>query len=141
MRELKINSALETFKVNGVNGECEISFCPTDMYFVEKIYDIFENLDERQNKLEQAMSKAEGRGIFAVARKADAEMREIIDELLGANASSMIYGNTHLYASADGLPLWADLLLAILDSMEAANIREKAATNPRIAKYTSKYHK
>ena len=141
MRELNIGSALETFKVHGVNGECEISFCPTDMYFVEKIYDIFDNLDERQSKLEQAMSKAEGRGIFAVARKADEEMRKAIDGLLGENTCSMIYGNTHIYASADGLPLWADFLLAILDSMEAANIREKAATNPRIAKYTSKYHK
>ena len=141
MRELKIGSAFETFKVSGENGECEISFCPTDMYFVEKIYDIIENLDERQNKLEQALSKAEGRGIFAVARKADAEMRETIDGLLGENTSSTLYGNTHIYASADGVPLWADLLLAILDCVGDTNVREKAATNPRIAKYTSKYHK
>lgn len=46
-----------------------------------------------------------------------------------------------MYALAEGLPLWANLLFAIMDEMDETVMREKKAMNPRIAKYTKKYHK
>ena len=39
------------------------------------------------------------------------------------------------------LLVWANLLFAIMDEMDETVMREKKAMNPRIAKYTKKYHK
>ena len=44
-------------------------------------------------------------------------------------------------AFADGLPLWANLMFGLLDEIDAAVVRERKAYDPRIAKYTKKYHK
>ena len=46
-----------------------------------------------------------------------------------------------IYAIADGLPIWANLMLAIIDEFDASFVAEKKKTNPRIQKYTKKYQR
>ena len=47
----------------------------------------------------------------------------------------------NLFASAGGLPVWANLLLALSEEVEGAMQGELTAREKRIAKYTAKYKK
>ena len=40
-----------------------------------------------------------------------------------------------------GLPVWCNLLLALMDEMDAALVREQKASNPRLKKYLDKYQR
>ena len=42
---------------------------------------------------------------------------------------------------ADGFPIWANFMLAIIDQFEGEFAEQKKKTNPRIQKYTAKYNK
>ena len=43
-----------------------------------------------------------------------------------------------LFTIADGLPIWANFILAIIDTLEGDFAEQKKKTNPRVAKYTAK---
>lgn len=47
----------------------------------------------------------------------------------------------NVYALANGLAVWCNLMLAVMDEVDSTYAREQKATNPRIAKYTAKYQK
>nr|DAI76859.1 MAG TPA: hypothetical protein [Caudoviricetes sp.] len=139
MKELKIATGVETYKLN---DSVEVSFNPTDAAFGEKLFNAFDTLDKRQESYKAEVGKAEGkRELFDVVRKLDGEMREIINDVFEFDVCSGLFGALNVYALAGGLPLWANLLLAIMDEMDETVMREKKAMNPRIAKYTKKYHR
>lgn len=139
MKELKIATGVETYKLN---DSVEVSFNPTDAAFGEKLFNAFDTLDKRQESYKAEVGKAEGkRELFDVVRKLDGEMREIINDVFEFDVCSGLFGELNVYALAEGLPLWANLLFAVMDEMDETVMREKKAMNPRIAKYTKKYHK
>ena len=84
---------------------------------------------------------ADKKEIFEFARERDTEMREIIDGLFGVPVSEALFGGMNVYALANGLPVWCNLMLAVMDEVDSTYAREQKATNPRIAKYTAKYQK
>lgn len=138
MPELKFETGVVTFMVN---GKCEVSFNPTDSAFVEKLFNAFDTLDKRQERYKEQISSAkDNREVFQVARSQDAEMREIIDGVFGP-VSKELFGDMNVYALADGLPVWANLMLAVMDEVDTSFAREQKKTNPRVAKYTAKYKK
>lgn len=139
MPELKFDTGLVTYNLNGA---CEVSFNPTDSAFVERLFNTFDSLDKKQEAHKAEIEKvADKREIFDIARKHDAEMRAMIDETLGTPVCDALFGGMNVYALADGLPVWANLMLAIMDEIDTSFAREQKKTNPRIAKYTAKYHK
>lgn len=139
MPELKFETGVVTYTVN---GDTEISFNPTDSAFVEKLFVAFDTLDKRQEAYKAEVGKtADKREIFATARTMDAEMREIIDGVFDRPVCADLFGSMNVYALADGLPVWANFMLTVMDEIDTTFAREKKATNPRIAKYTAKYHK
>jgi hypothetical protein len=68
-------------------------------------------------------------------------MRQMIDEALGAPVCDAVFGGMNVYAMADGLPAWCNLMLAIMDEIDTGFTREQKLTNPRVSKYTAKYQK
>ena len=66
-------------------------------------------------------------------------MRGVINELFGDDVCTPLFGSVNLFASSGGLPLWANLLLAITDEVQSAMQRELDAREKRIAKYVEKY--
>lgn len=139
LKELKFETGLVTY---GLNGKCEVSFNPTDSFFGEQLFGAFDTLDKKQEAYREQVEKmADKRQIFDIARERDAEMRGIIDDLFNAPVCTAVFGRMNVYALADGLPAWANLLLAIMDEVDTSFAREQKATNPRIQKYTAKYHK
>lgn len=126
---------------HSINGKYELEFNPTDIAFAERLGKAFDELEKKQEGKRKALESAETSQIFDLSRAWDAEMREIIDGVFGGPLCASVFGDTSVFALANGLPLWTNLLLAIMDEMDAAIIREKRATDPRIQKYTKKYHK
>lgn len=125
-----------------LNGKTTISFNPTDSVIVEKIYNTFDELDRKQDAYKAEIERCGNkREIFDIARRRDQEMRAIIDDLFGKPICDELFGDMNIYALADGLPVWCNLMLAVIDQIDTAFSREQKATNPRVAKYTAKWKK
>lgn len=138
MKELNFDSGLVTYSLN---GKCEVSFNPTDSSFVERLYSAFEDLDKKQESYKAQIEKmADKRQIFEFARERDAEMRGVIDGVFDAPVCDAVFGSMNVYALSGGLPVWCNLMLAVMDEIDTTFAREQKATNPRVAKYTKKYH-
>lgn len=139
MAELKFETGVVDFDVN---KKTKISFNPTDSTFVEKLFNAFESLDKRQEAYKAEVERtANKREIFDTARKMDAEMRETIDGIFDHPVCADLFGPMNVYALANGLPVWCNFMLAVMDEVDTTFAREQKATNPRIQKYTAKYHK
>lgn len=138
-----INSGIIQKTLETSDGKtCDIVFNPTDSVFVEKLFTAFDTLDKKQEAYKVEVEKTGNkREVFEIARKMDEEMREIIGEVFGFDICAALFGEMNVYALADGLPVWANLMLAIMDEVDTAFAREQKATNPRVARYTKKYHK
>lgn len=125
-----------------LNGAAQVKFNPTDSSFVERLFLTFDALDKKQEAYKAEVEKAAGsREIFDIARKRDAEMRTMIDDALGQPVCCALFGEMNVYAMADGLPVWCNLLLAVMDEVDTSFTRERKAADPRIKKYTAKYRK
>lgn len=139
MKELNFESGLVTYSINGA---CEVSFNPTDSNFVERLYTTFEELDRKQDEYKAQVEKlSDKREIFDYVHERDAEMRGMIDGLFATPVCDALFGNMNVYAIANGLPVWCNFLLAVMDEVDTTFTKEQKATNPRIAKYTAKYQK
>ena len=129
-------------KSDSVKGDVIIRFNPTDGAFIQRLYNAFDTLDKKQDKYADEVQKCGDRvEIFNIADRRDKEMREIIDGLFEEPVCNSIFGNMNLYAMADGLHVWTNFLLALMDETDSAFAREQKATNPRIQKYTAKYRR
>ena len=136
---LQFDTGLVTYHLN---EQCDVVFNPTDSVFVEKLYAAFNDLDRKQEAYQEQVSRMTDRAkIFDLMRERDKEMRELIDGVFDAPVCAMLFGGMNVYAMASGLPVWANLMLAIMDEVDTAFAREQKATNPRIQKYMAKYHK
>lgn len=138
MAEIKFNDGVEEININ---GKVSISINPTDINFSEKLFNVFDALDEKQTARSEEIQGKSGREIFDISRKLDNEMRELVNSAFGFDICKPLFGSMHLYSHADGLPVWCNLLLAIIDMMDTAVTEQQKMTNPRVQKYLAKYKK
>lgn len=142
---LNISTGLKSYDLTDENKDVlwTVRFNPTDPTFAQRLYEGFAGLGEKDEQFHQRIvDESDPVKIFGVACEADAEMRKTIDSILGPGACQAIYGTANVYyARADGLPLWANLLLSIMDEMDDAMMRENKAADPRLAKYVNKFGK
>lgn len=141
---LNISTGLKSYDITDENGEVKttIYFNPTDPGFAERLYNAFSTLDEKDESYHQRIKEEKDPvKVFDVAHEMDAEMRSLIDGLFQPGVCQAIFGNISVYAWADGLPLWANLLLSIMSEMDDALNREKKASDPRLEKYINRFGK
>lgn len=124
-----------------INGKSETVFNPTDIGFIERLFYVFDTLDGKQTEWEAKKKNAAPREIFDIARAADAEMRELVDGVMGAGTCDAQFCDMSVFAMAEGLPVWANLLFAIIDRCKAEAVEQQKLSRPRLAKYTAKYGK
>ena len=125
-----------------LNDRVNVRFNPTDMHFLEKLSSAFEKLDAIQEEVRASRENiTDEREVFPLARDLDAKMRAVLNELFDAEICEPLFGSMNLFASSGGLPVWANLLLAITDEVQSALQGELAAREKRIAKYVEKYRK
>lgn len=139
MKELNFDAGLVTY---ALNGNCEVAFNPTDSAFAERLFNAFDTLDKRQDAYKAEIEKvADKREIFDLSRRLDGEMREIVNGVFATDVCTALFGGMNVYSLADGLPVWCNLLLAVMDEIDTSFAREQKAMNPRVQKYVKKYHK
>lgn len=137
-KELRFDTGVADYSLN---GRYTVSFNPTDVCFFEQIYALIERLDEKQEKLEAAVKNDDVKAMFSLHRRRDGEMRAELDALLGAGCCESVFGAQNVFSYSDGFPVWLNLLFALIDEAADASVRERRKTNPRIEKYTKKYHR
>lgn len=126
-------------KTYTVNDGCEISFDPTDIRFVNGLFDLFEKLEKQQSEQPQNPENA-----FAYAAQRDRELRAQIDALFEEPVCEKIFGRTNVLSPAGGLPVAMNFLLALIDEVDAAAENEtkpSAKVDAYIRKYEQKYGK
>jgi len=139
MKELVFDSGVVSYSFN---GKCEVSFNPADHAFAERFYNAVDEMGKLQDEYAKKAEARQGpEGAFDLARERDVEMSKVLDGLFNAPVCEAVFGSMSLCAFANGFPVWLNLMLSILDEIEAniGDIQKQA--DPRIAKYKAKYQK
>ena len=109
---------------------------------LDRLSRAFSELDSLQEEVRSTREKiTDDREVFPIARELDGKMRAILNELFGKEICEPLFGSVNLFASSGGLPLWANLMLAITDEVQTAMKGELDKREERIAKYVNKYQK
>ena len=137
MNQLNVSTGLVTYTVN---GNCEISFNPADADFAGRVAGVFEKITDicKNTKLDPESGFSE---LMATTTKLDAVIRKELDELFGESTCEKVFGRTNVTSLAEGLPVWANFLMAVIDEMDRAITEAKKQSSPRIQKYIQKYEK
>lgn len=137
MPSLNVETGLTEYDIN---GKVKVLINPTDPNLIERFYSAFSDLSKKQDEYDEKMLEGlTDEEVFEYAKKQDQEMRSMIDGAFGAEVCAPVFGNLSVYAQAGGLPLWANLMLAIIEEMDSAFAREKKASDPRLKKYTERF--
>lgn len=137
MKELQFDTGLVSYNLN---GKCEVQFNPADREFVERFYNAFDELgnlsDEYSKKTPDEVS-----AVFDIAKERDGKMQKIIDDLFAAPVCETAFDGVSVCAFANGFPVWANLMFAVLDEIMANLDDVENKADPRIARYKAKYQK
>ena len=127
MEKFNFDTGMKEFEINDA---VTVSFNPTDPETIKKIFDVFDSLDAKQAAYKAEIARCgETKEIFDIASRRDAEMREVL------------FGTMNVYALADGLPVWCNLMLAIIDQIDTRSLQERKGTSARIEQYTKRWKK
>ena len=139
MKSLNLNLGVEEYLLA---GKVAVAFNPTDLNFLERLSRAFSELDALQEEVRQRREKiTDDREVFPIARELDGKMRGILNDLFDKEICEPLFGGMNLFASSGGLPVWANLMLAVTDEVQSALQGELTAREKRIAKYVEKYKK
>ena len=138
MKQLNFSDGLEEYSLN---GRVTVRFNPTDASFLERLAELFSKLDALQEEVSALQETTPEEEVFPLAKSLDGRMRDLLDGFFGQPVCEPLFGSMNLFASAGGLPVWANLLLALTEEVEAAMQGELSAREARVAKYTEKYRK
>lgn len=140
--ELNFETGVQSFPVNGVEDALRMN--PTDVEMLRKIYVAMKDLEAKQNAMNTPSSKGETGNAeerFDNLHKSDQEMRRVLDGIFGCGFCEKVFGEMSLYASAKGLPVWLNFILAVIDLFDNSVKREAALSDKRIQKHVQKYHR
>ena len=147
MESLNISNGIITYKVN---GDAEISFNPADAGFLVRLkgaMDMLQQISDMYAKKIESLAEDDYAAMFEIATKKDKEQREIVNTVFGTDVCTPVFKLMYIDSpSQDGLPLWAELILAVLDkcgetNIEALNKRGNAKLDKYLKKYKSKQKK
>lgn len=132
--ELNIQTGLKTFQLN---DKVEVSFNPTDTRFVKKLQDTFVQLENKREEYDELL---QGKTTFEAMEEMDKSFRAIINTLFDKDICTPLFGEVNVNALADGMPLWVNLYLAIIDVVDV-ELKDAEKPSERLQKYVEKYKK
>lgn len=125
---ITVETGVKDYEINGYQAR----FNPTDESFIARVEKAFDSLDGLQDELKNA-------GDFSAFVGLDGKMRVTIDEVLGEGAADAIFPGVNCYSLSNGLPLWLNLMYAIVDEISEACESEFGKTDERMKHYNDKY--
>lgn len=132
---LRVDTGVKDYQINNA----VVEFNGTDYVFAEKLVNVFDKMDALQSKYQGGLSM-KGADMWKACRAIDKDMRTAIDNLFEQpGVSDLIFGKCSCYALADGLPIWCNLLLAVMDEIDETILQQKQRTDPRLDAYLAKY--
>lgn len=139
MNTLKLETGIETFDLN---GKCEVSFNPSDMDFLNRVFQAFTELEKINTDTQAKISGVEGfEEIHALATEGDKAMRPIIDGVFGVPVCDAVFETNVTARTKDGIPIWAAFLMQIIDVCDANIDGMDARASKKVKAYTDKYRK
>ena len=142
MNTLTIDTGEQTYSLN---GDCEVHFNPSDATFIRKLYDTFSALAQTQEeytKKRATINTDEASELFEFLADEDKKMRETIDSVFDVPVCDAVFGTKNIHSlNKDGIPLWAGLLLAIIDECHVDIQALNNEGNKTVQKYIKKYRK
>jgi hypothetical protein len=136
MADIRFDTGVQSFQIN---GGVSVEFNPTDSEFAKKLFSLFEELESRQHEYaKRAENETDPKKILDLADQFDKEIREKIDAIFGKPICADVF-KTNVLALGDGLPVWANLMLSVLDQMDTGFDVQKAKTNARVKQYTERW--
>lgn len=124
-----------------LNDKCTVRFNPADPSFADRLYSAFDDLRAKQEAKDVDTKKLSNREMFDYLGRLNTEMRETIDGIFGQPICAQLFGDISVYAIANGMPIWFNFVVAILDELEESVKREKVLYSEKLVKYTNKYRK
>lgn len=115
-----------------INNVYTARFNPTDENMMLKIEQVMKSFDDVQKDVA-------GTSDFSLFVDLDKSMREKIDDILGDGAADALFPDFNCFAIADGLPVFMNLLFALLDICHDAFEAEYGKTDQRFKAYSNKY--
>ncbi len=139
---MQFADGLKTFTINGDN-ERVITFAPTDTTFVRRVQDGMEKLDACQQKYKDELDATEETiKILDLVDACDKEIRTIIDGIfIQRGISDIIFGNLSTCGVADGMPIWAGFIVALISECDEYVDAQGKQNNPKLQKLLKKYKK
>ena len=134
---LNFSNGIQEYSINGAT----VKFNGTDYVFAERLINVFDRMDALQTKYKGQLQTKAGSDVFKACRAIDREMRDVIDALFEDKVADQIFGSCSCYALADGLPVWVNLIFAVMDEIDETVISEQKKTDPRLDAYLAKYNR
>ena len=140
MAELRTGTDLEEVSIN---GKVTVWLNFTDAEFVSRVAEAFDEMGAIHDKCAETINNKDidAKDMFAALREANNSIREKINTLFGDDICTPVYGSMSVMALADGLPVLCNLMLALVDEINARMTEQQKKTAPRLDKYTAKYLK
>jgi len=137
MLEIRFEDGLQEINLN---GKVAVWLNLSDVNFIERFFNAFEAMDLMREKYKATLDSCQdNKLLFETAHVMDSEMRTLIDGAFGTPICEPLFGSMSTYAIAGGLPIWCNLMLAVIEEMSDNIAAEKKATNPKLQKYIAKY--
>lgn len=114
----------------------------TDFGIVERINESYKRIDEFQKEHKDIKINSDGTVAEDFAQSAEVLsmfnklIRELIDYILDAKVSDIVFGNKNPLSMVKGVPLYGRFINALMPYVEKIAKREQAETEKRISKYT-----
>ena len=133
---IRFDTGIKEFSLN---EKVKVYFCPTDMTFAERLFSVADAIEKKTEEYSERIDKLNNRTVFDEAAALDREIRDLLNSLFDMDICTPLWGPMATYAVSDGAPGWANLILGIVDAMDADLEEQKKCTKERLKKYTAKY--
>ena len=135
MGELNFQTGQKTYTVN---GGAQITFEPADVKFANAVIAAFGHCFDisKAANITKDMSLDES---YEATVKLESDIREEINRAFGYDVCTKVFPNMSAIAVADGLPVWANFIMAIVDEIDSNVFEGQANGRQRVQKYIDKY--
>lgn len=138
MKSINTGTKVEEYNID---GKIVLRFNPADATFVKNFNAAFKALAEAQSELAEAAKNADDETFFDVSAATNTKLRGILNDLFGEDICTPIWGTMDLTALSDGLPLWFNFMMALIDEIDADMENVKDIRSARLDAYLAKYKK
>lgn len=108
-----------TMKSYRLNDVCVVELDPDDPATAERIAATAKAIEGVLNANKRALTRTKDpRKLLEASKRVDGEVREMLDDVFGKSVCTPLFGSTSVLALADGTPLWANLLAAVMEEIE-----------------------